>query len=882
MRQYIELYIDNQLVEFREVPRILLTYTHNELHNPTVVKNTFSKTLTIDGTPNNNKIFNSFYHNGWVVGTGFDPSRKTTFQLYRNGEIMESGYVKLDKVRRNNNTIQYDITLYGDLGKFLYNLQYNSDGEKLKLSDLVYPTEFNLEVNKELIRDAWSKITGINTDVENAELYDVINFAPCYNGIPEDFTSNKVAIDVQSFSANNPRLYEQFTNTEEYKAAVKEGYNLINNKWLLGELEKDYDEWQAKDLRSYLQRPVIRFKEIIKACCDPQNNGGYEVDLDPDFFNDDNPYYDNAWMTLPLPVEEVNSDNAYASVNGETITIGEVVNGIIKVNCNFMLMAECESYEEKLQSSKVVSGGAPGRPVSERVYTQDTYVQLVVFDKDNNMVGGSPVKIFSASPNATFDYDIEYNTTRERILGAYKKVGDKLYSWQDGLINIETDKILYSEGMYAKLFVKKIEKGQKITEGDALFWMGREYPAVHYVDIYNANVDVISSIPVKKISKQLLFNTDYTPCDYFLSYIKMFNLHLWKDRADNIIYVRKRGNFFLNELVDAEELVDRSEGYEINPLAFDSKWLNLNVECEADEKLHKDYMNEFGINYGIQRIDTNYNFNDETKELLENIAFKGCITTRARSRYFTNQYQEYEDDDVYYQPYCLDGFKTYLLNASGDTKEASVFTPKTSVKSINWWDEQYYDVFPKPNFTNKDNKGVDGANVLLFYNGKAQMRDNDGNKMRFQITDDIFEFKELNNDEPCWIWSMDWDVAIDYMEYFPQFGRYITNDNGWVQYSWDFGTPRVLYIPDYNITASSSIYSQFWKTYVQDAYSVNTRTLKCKVKLMQDVVSDYLRKFYYFDGAYWLLNQISDYDCTSYGLTECTFIRINNLENYLE
>lgn len=58
MRQYIELYIDNQLVEFREVPRILLTYTHNELHNPTVVKNTFSKTLTIDGTPNNNKIFN--------------------------------------------------------------------------------------------------------------------------------------------------------------------------------------------------------------------------------------------------------------------------------------------------------------------------------------------------------------------------------------------------------------------------------------------------------------------------------------------------------------------------------------------------------------------------------------------------------------------------------------------------------------------------------------------------------------------------------------------------------------------------------------------------------------------------------------------------------
>ena len=883
MREFIELYINNQLVEFKEVPSILLTYTHNELHNPTVIKNTFSKTLTIDGTPNNNKIFNSFYSNNWINGAGFDPSRKTTFQLFRNGEMIETGYVKLDNIKRSSNIVQYNITLYGLLGKFLYNLQFNEAGEKLKLSDLVYSKEFDLTVNKELIKNAWLKITGIKTDMDNADVYDIINFAPCYNGIPENFTANKVAIDVDSFKLMNPQLYNQFTNTEEYKAAVKEGYNLINNKWMLGELEQDYDEWQTKDLRSYLQRPVIRFKEIIKACCDPQNNGGFTVDLDEEFFNDDNEYYNNAWMTLPLPLEEEKSDNAFVSAKGNVITLDEVPKGIVKVSCNFRLMADCKSDQPTLKQTKVVGGvGALDRPIQIPVYMQDSYVQLVVYDKDNRIVGGSPIKIFrDTSASIDYNYDIEYDSTKERIAGVFKKVDENLYSWEDGLINIETDEVAYSEGMYAKLILKTIGQGQKNTEGNALFFGGNEYPATEYVVIENANVNITKGGIEKKISKQLLFNTKYTPCDYFLSYLKMFNLHIWISKTDNVVYVRKRKNFFMNEFIDAEELVDRNEGYDINPLAFDTKWLNLNVECEDDEKLHKDYMNEFGINYGIQKIDTNYNFNDASKELLENIAFNGCITARNRSKYYTNLYQEYEDDDVFYQPYCLDGVKTYLFNASLDTVEASSIKPKTSVKFIPWWNEPYYDIFPKPNFTNADNKGVDGANVLLFYNGKVQMKDSAGNPMRFQISDDIYEFEQLNDNEPCWIWSMDWDVVVDNMVYLPQFGRYITNSNGWVEHSWDFGTPRALYIPDYNITATSSIYSQFWQPYIQDAYSVNTRTLKCKVKLTQNVVTDYLRKFYYFDGAYWLLNQITDYNCTSYGLTECTFIRINNPENYL-
>ena len=61
MRPFVELYINDQKVYFKEPPEIFITYAHTDLHNPTVVKNSFSKTITVEGTPENNRIFNNFY-----------------------------------------------------------------------------------------------------------------------------------------------------------------------------------------------------------------------------------------------------------------------------------------------------------------------------------------------------------------------------------------------------------------------------------------------------------------------------------------------------------------------------------------------------------------------------------------------------------------------------------------------------------------------------------------------------------------------------------------------------------------------------------------------------------------------------------------------------
>ena len=163
------------------------------------------------------------------------------------------------------------------------------------------------------------------------------------------------------------------------------------------------------------------------------------------------------------------------------------------------------------------------------------------------------------------------------------------------------------------------------------------------------------------------------------------------------------------------------------------------------------------------------------------------------------------------------------------------------------------------------------------------MDDVNGKWIGFYLTDDIPEFEQLNEGEPCWIYvgsnnggMYSWDVGT-----LPCFSRYLTNENGWITHSWDFGTPRELYINGWNIDSSSDIYNQYWKPYMNDELDVNTRMVECKVKFNGKVNPDFLMNFVYFDNAYWLIKEITDYDITSERPTKCKLVKVNNINNYL-
>lgn len=61
MKHNTRLYIAGKLVDCSETLSLPITYSLEDLANPTVVKNSFSKTITIPATKNNNKIFGEFF-----------------------------------------------------------------------------------------------------------------------------------------------------------------------------------------------------------------------------------------------------------------------------------------------------------------------------------------------------------------------------------------------------------------------------------------------------------------------------------------------------------------------------------------------------------------------------------------------------------------------------------------------------------------------------------------------------------------------------------------------------------------------------------------------------------------------------------------------------
>ena len=308
MRSDIRLFIHGQEIEFNSDPRILLNYRETELHMPTIVRNSFTKQIQVEGTSQNNDIFGNIWELTRIQDGNFNPIKKTDFQLFVNGELTQKGYCKLDKVTRTNNTTEYSLTLYGGLGQFFYNLTYDQDSDgnaKKTLADLKYnskygeePADMDFTINKDSVYEAWGQLAGF-AGFSN-ERWNIINFMPALNGIPSSFDANKVLINNYNIDQHGASgfINQKIEGGTSYVPVLNGALN--SSGYSLGEMPDELQEWQTRDLRCYNQRPVVSMFRIIQACCQPENNGGYQVKLDEHFFHDGNPYYLDSWVTMPM------------------------------------------------------------------------------------------------------------------------------------------------------------------------------------------------------------------------------------------------------------------------------------------------------------------------------------------------------------------------------------------------------------------------------------------------------------------------------------------------------------------------------------------------------------------------------------------------------
>lgn len=335
------LYINNKHIDLllgETGDLIVFNYSDNDVNNPEAIKNSYTRTLRIPGTKNNNAVFNSIFQSdsttvSWRVNTTtFNPSIRNTFKLYSNGSLLESGYVMLNSITYVKNNPMYEVTLLGLLGDFFYSLMYNENGDELTIKDLVYdlytlntgvllghtnasgdPTQVVNETIAQHIQDYKDVVVGPGkgtlkrisdntaplfrwdskfiwnswllqfTDVYPTDLKlweQFITAAPVYTGIHDDFDNDHVLVNLnypQQYNNIYPLSFEDDGRTY----TPTSNYAMIHT-------QRELDQYEIRDIRSSKQVPALKLSWLLKKIAEySEINNNYKIVFDEDINLDD-------------------------------------------------------------------------------------------------------------------------------------------------------------------------------------------------------------------------------------------------------------------------------------------------------------------------------------------------------------------------------------------------------------------------------------------------------------------------------------------------------------------------------------------------------------------------------------------------------------------
>ena len=546
----------------------------------------------------------------------------------------------------------------------------------------------------------------------NVERWGVINFAPAYNGIPDgNFSPDKGLIVPADVGLKN--IIVDGDGEEAVSYAIRAGYALVN-------LAEAQDEWAVKDLRSYLQRPVFSMKAFWDAICDPANNGGYEVDAS--VIQDELTFgkYAKMWMTLPMitSIGSIQQESGDLSLTlSSTASAGNVVgrydiSGSVpsgtkvtaNLNCKirFNTPAGADSYSTLYRSVTTSSGRITNGKFSV------IFLQAVAYASDNSIVGGSKIKVIGAVARATGAtmanacgyvpvWSADYETASANT---FSKVSSGIFE----IPNEMGFTVTAQDVAYYKIHVSVYGGSSYLVEGAgsqtrySYSGDGSTSTPVMYVDYDNGytpastfiiqgatanTITYTSSDSLRSgatITKSMLLSSSHTPADYLLSFCKVFGLYFTYDNATKKVTILRRDDLYQDETIDLTRRVDLSKGISIRPLVFDAKWYDFILEG-AGGAFYDEYLNVEGIQYGIQRVNTGYDFNADAVNLMDSVVFKNACTVLARSKYLNHiTRQGYMDVEI---PVDLSSLTVYnnTIEADGTwsaiTTDNIVFVPVT-------------------------------------------------------------------------------------------------------------------------------------------------------------------------------------------------------------
>ena len=187
-----EIYIEDEVIDLLQDISTDFTYAIDDVRDFGSRNTSFSRTISIPATAKNNKILGFAFEIGMSnnhntdlanVNTNFTPSQAAKCEVYVDKIQIFKGVIRMLEIVINNNVIQYQCAVFGELGGFITEL-----GNK-RLEDLDF-SEHNHTYNVTEIQNSWNTING------SAYYYPLIDYG--------DVSSNKDDFSVSTF---RPALY---------------------------------------------------------------------------------------------------------------------------------------------------------------------------------------------------------------------------------------------------------------------------------------------------------------------------------------------------------------------------------------------------------------------------------------------------------------------------------------------------------------------------------------------------------------------------------------------------------------------------------------------------------------------------------------------------
>jgi len=204
------LYIDGEQVDLdNEIP-MPISYSVGDFKNPENRRRSVSKTITVQGTQRNKRIFASAYNLSLTneisnLGFDFNPNAKVGARYLRKGVTIFEGLVRLLNVKIDNGTYSFEIVLFSDIVNIIKQMN------DVNVSELDW-SEYNHELNETNVSNSWDTSvikTGVVTPNYDTGTGKPLGFGYWYPVI--DFAYNNISNHTINIENLIPYLYVKET-----------------------------------------------------------------------------------------------------------------------------------------------------------------------------------------------------------------------------------------------------------------------------------------------------------------------------------------------------------------------------------------------------------------------------------------------------------------------------------------------------------------------------------------------------------------------------------------------------------------------------------------------------------------------------------------------